>query len=122
MTLAAPRLAKRGPARFDRTSTVDLVKRRQQIFHLPITNKLLLRLHPSYPIAEERYGSLIDQRGDQRRHLPTAAPRHALEENRALRIAGSNQHCVVDAEGVVLRSRAEEIHLLRRGREAQFQL
>src|SRR3989442_9485290 len=99
MALAAAGLAKGGSTRFERTPTFNLIQRRQQVFHLPIPNELLLRLHAEDPVAEERNGSFIDHGGDQRRHLTPATPRQALVKNGAFRIAWRNQHGVVDAEG-----------------------
>src|SRR5207245_8008219 len=84
VALAAPGLAECGLTRLESTSPLDLVERQQKIFHLPIANELLLRLHVANPIAEECDGSLIHHRGNQRRHLTLPTTRHALEKNGAL--------------------------------------
>src|ERR1043166_6477072 len=120
MTLAAAGLAENGSAAVERASLLNLSKAWQKVLHLPIAHKLPIRLHLADPIAQKRNALLIHHRGDQRRHLSAPAARNTAVENGSIRIAGKNQHGVVDSKTVVLWPGAEDVHLLAGGREAQF--
>src|SRR5439155_23533223 len=53
VALDAARLEERGFPSLERASALELPQRRQKVFHLPIANELLGRLHLANPFAEE---------------------------------------------------------------------
>src|ERR1043165_3536161 len=106
MTLAAAGLAENGSAAVERASLLNLSKAWQKVLHLPIAHKLPIRLHLADPIAQKRNALLIHHRGNQRRHLSAPAARNTAIENRSIRIAGKNQHGVVDSKTVDGRARS----------------
>jgi hypothetical protein len=88
VALTAARLAECVSARLESAFVFDPLQGRQQIFQFPIPDELLLRLHGTYPVANQFDSSLVHHRGNQRRHLTATATCHPLVKNRAFRIAG----------------------------------
>jgi len=97
-----------------------LFQQRQQVPHRPIADEFLVRLHGTDPIAKQRHGLFIHRCDHERRHLSSTAPRESLIKNRAIRVAGRDQHGIADPEGVVLWPGAKDIHLFALGGETQL--